>query len=527
MEQDTIVAVATPPGRGGIGVIRVSGDETLSVLSGLCPKRKGWPDRRAVVAGVVDTSGSRLDEAVVTYYQGPRSYTGEDMVEISCHGSPLVLDRIVAEALARGCRAARPGEFTLRAFLSGRIDLTQAEAIVDLVEARTDAGLGLALRQLEGELSNRIEPLRSRLLDVLAHTTALVDFSEDDIPDLAVSDVRQSLESVRKGVDGLIEGAKTGAVLQHGVSVAIIGAPNVGKSSILNALLGRDRAIVTPIAGTTRDTVEDEIQLEGILFRVMDTAGLTTTTNIVESIGIERSRKALELADVVLLVLDGSRTLNTDDLQALEAAACLTNERPSTAPLAIDDPQSSNRAGGPTYSGSSSPPVNPGDPRGRDLVSVPTHDRSTYHRIADEYRLELDTDGGLPRDSTVLIALNKSDLPPALDAGELPVKRDTRVVSTSTVVPEGLQQLRRALPQIVLNGHETEGFVVSNARHTQSLADASEALGNALVTLNEGLPLDLVSLDMRQALGALSAVTGVEVGDDVLDRVFSKFCIGK
>ena len=269
---------------------------------------------------VVDLAGNRLDQAVVTYYREPRSYTGEDLVEISCHGSPLILDRVVAAALDSGCRGARAGEFTLRAFLSGRIDLTQAEAIVDLVDARSDAGLGLALQQLEGELSRRIEPLRSQLLDVLAHSTALVDFSEDDIPDLALADVSRALVSVHEGVKHLLAGASTGNVLRHGVSLAIVGAPNVGKSSILNALVGRRRAIVTPIAGTTRDTVEDEFQLAGIRFSVIDTAGITITEDVVESIGIERSHEAIQAADVVLVVLDASRAMTSDDLDAIRAS---------------------------------------------------------------------------------------------------------------------------------------------------------------------------------------------------------------
>jgi tRNA modification GTPase len=455
VEQDTIVAVATPPGHGGIGVIRLSGPEALTVLSTLCPRKGPWKSRRPVLTDVVDLAGNRLDHAVVTYYREPRSYTGEDLVEISCHGSPLILDRVVAAALDSGCRGARAGEFTLRAFLSGRIDLTQAEAIVDLVDARSDAGLGLALQQLEGELSRRIEPLRSQLLDVLAHSTALVDFSEDDIPDLALADVSQALVSVHEDVKHLLAGASTGNVLRHGVSIAIVGAPNVGKSSILNALLGRRRAIVTPIAGTTRDTVEDEFQLAGIRFSVIDTAGITTTEDVVESMGIERSHEAIQAADVVLVVLDASRAMTSDDLDAIRASQ---NSR---------------------------------------------------------------------SDTSCLLACNKSDLPPVLDPYSLPVAGDTRILSTSTLTEDGMDCLREALPQIVLGGHATEGFVVSNARHTQSLSRASVALESALSALAAGLPLDLVSLDMREALASLSAITGVNVDDELLDRVFSRFCIGK
>jgi len=456
MEEDIIVAISTPPGRGGIGVVRVSGAGSLTIAQKLCPGRTRWVERMAQTCSVADAEGRPLDDAVVTYFKGPRSYTGEDVVELSCHGSPLVLDRVVRAALTLGCRAARPGEFTLRAFLSGRIDLTQAEAVVDLVNARTDAGAGLALLGLEGTLSKPVETLRSSLLDLLAHATALVDFSEEDIPALQVEDIVAHMEESREALASLLSGAHQGQVLTHGVSLAIVGSPNVGKSSLLNGLLRRDRAIVTDIPGTTRDTLEEDLDLGGVPFRVIDTAGMTATSDPVEAIGISRSRLALESAGMALVVLDGSRQLEAADREILELAA-----------------------------------------------------------------------GAVPAEA-LLVAINKNDLPQALSPSDLgSAVPAAQVISTSAVAPDGLDELRRRLPEAALAGPAPDGFVVSNARHIQSLDIARDALSRGIENLRAGLPLDIVSLDLRTAAEALGSILGIDIGDEVLDRVFSRFCIGK
>lgn len=468
MEDDTIVAISTPNGRGALGVVRLSGGDAKSIVQALCPDATDFVARRATVAAVRGRATGVVDQTVISYFRAPHSYTGEDVAEISCHGSPLVLDRVVEECLALGARSARPGEFTLRAFLNGRVDLTQAEAVIDLVEARTDAGLSLALRQLKGELSSRIEPLRVALLDLLAHITALVDFSEEDIPEIAAAEVRQKLCDVATEVESLYRGAHQGQVVQHGVSLVIAGAPNTGKSSILNALLGRDRAIVTPLSGTTRDTLEEELTIEGILFRVIDTAGITNTENPVEKIGVKRSKDAIEAADIVLLVLDRTRNLNEQDTDVLS--------------------------------------------------------------LANEAAKE------------TVVAINKSDLEGCLEeelgvqemGDRLSIKGSPEffaskwaVVRTSAVTRAGFDDLGSALARLALHGPMPDGLVVSNQRQVEALRRTVDALERASVAQSDGLPMDFIAIDVREAVQSLGEILGIGIGDEVLDRVFSRFCIGK
>ncbi|HZB97134.1 MAG TPA: tRNA uridine-5-carboxymethylaminomethyl(34) synthesis GTPase MnmE, partial [Candidatus Sulfotelmatobacter sp.] len=325
VESDTIVAIVTPPGEGGVGIVRTSGPVSrslpLRVFPALGPR---WSSHRMRQGRLVDpASGQPVDEAVGCLMISPHSYTGEDVFEMHCHGSPLVLERVVAICLGEGCRPARPGEFTLRAFLNGRLDLSQAEAVLDVVRARTNMALDLAVRQLAGWLSDRVEPIRHDLVGTLAHMEAMVDFVEDDIPPQADALTREGLACARHTTEELLKGAEQGIVLREGATLAIVGSPNVGKSSIMNALLGLDRSIVTPIAGTTRDTVEEMLQVRGVPFRTVDTAGITESSDAVERIGVERSRRTLHTADVVLLVLDRSHELTYEDdltAQAVEAA---------------------------------------------------------------------------------------------------------------------------------------------------------------------------------------------------------------
>lgn len=464
MYADTIVAAVTPPGEGGVGIVRISGPLSPDLPFRLFPRlRSQWRSHRLRQSTLIDpVSGDALDHAVGCLMLGPRSYTGEDVFEIHCHGSPLVLERVVALCLREGCRPARAGEFTLRAFLNGRLDLSQAEAVLDVVRARTNAGLELAVRQLSGWLGERVEPTRQVLLGVLAHMEAMVDFVEDDVPPQAGAATREHLRTALDEVERLLEGAEGGIVLREGATLAIVGSPNVGKSSIMNALLGLERSIVTPIAGTTRDTVEETLQVRGIAFRTVDTAGITETTDVVERIGVERSRRALDAADVILLVLDRSREIGDVDGGAINAV------------------------------------------RGA--------------------RKNAELDG---RRQRLVVAWNKSDLPDgAGSAGPWSDLNPIAVVESTTVESGGLDALRAALEAAALGGARSD-YVVGNVRHQDALRRAAGSVRVALAGLDDGTPLDLVSFDVRAATQALGEVTGADVDDELLDRIFRDFCIGK
>ena len=442
--------------------MRTSGPLSLQLAHQLFPALPlPWASHRLRQGSLVDpATGEPVDSAMGVVMLGPRSYTGEDVLEMHCHGSPLVLERVTAVCLASGCRAARPGEFTLRAFLNGRLDLTQAEAVLDVVRARTNAGLELAVRQLSGWLSERIEPMRHDLVGTLAHMEAMVDFVEDDIPPETDAATRARLATALHAVDALLEGAEQGVVLREGATLAIVGSPNVGKSSIMNSLLGMERSIVTAVAGTTRDTVEERLQVRGVPFRTVDTAGITVTDDPVESIGVDRSRRTIEGADVILLVLDVSRPLSVYEepvLTAVEAAR------------------------------------------------------------ADE-------GAHCPR---LVLALNKADLTQQCDPASVVDRlRPEFVVRSSTVSLDGIDDLREALGLAALGGERHE-FVVGNIRHQHSLRQAREALETACSGIERGTPLDLVSFDVRQAASALGEITGASVDDELLDRIFRDFCIGK
>ncbi|MBN2099844.1 MAG: tRNA uridine-5-carboxymethylaminomethyl(34) synthesis GTPase MnmE [Dehalococcoidia bacterium] len=309
MYRDTIAAISTPLGEGGIGIVRLSGDEAFSIARAIFPGKLS--DRRLSYGHIIDPeTGERVDEVLVSYMAAPRTYTREDVVEINCHGGPLPLQRILQVALRHGARLAQPGEFTLRAFLNGRIDLAQAESVLDVVRARTTASLRLALQGLDGRLSSAIRDLRQPLLSALAYLTARIDFPEDEVPS---QDVVRPLDEALRTLRDLIATADAGIVYRCGVKTAIVGRPNVGKSSLLNRLLREDRSIVTPLPGTTRDTVEEVANLGGVPFLLVDTAGIIHSKDLVESLGVERTRRAVEQADVVLLMIDVSQPITDAD----------------------------------------------------------------------------------------------------------------------------------------------------------------------------------------------------------------------
>ena len=445
MYEDTIAAIATPIGEGAIGVVRVSGAEARAIVSRVY--NRSLEHHRLSYGEIRDPDdGSVVDEVMATYMQAPHSYTREDMVEIYGHGSPVALQRILKTLLSGGARLANPGEFTLRAFLNGRIDLTQAEAVLDVIQAKTEASLRLAMEGLQGRLSEPLRGLRRDLLDLLAYLTARIDFPEDDVQ---AQDPLAPLRKAREDIDRLIASADTGMIYRQGVRVAIVGRPNVGKSSLLNRLLGQSRAIVTPIPGTTRDTVEEVVNIQSVPFVLVDTAGLTETTDLVEHLGIQRTREAVTRADLLLLVLDLSQPLTDADAAIVDQVT------------------------------------------GRPTVAV----------------------------------ANKCDLPVEAILDRLPWEP----VRASMVTGEGLEELQERMVNTVLEGRAvtSDVLLVSNPRHKAALERAREHLAAAEESLLKEMPDDFVTIDLTAALNALGEITGETVTEDLLDTIFSRFCIGK
>jgi tRNA modification GTPase len=465
---DTIAAIATPPGVGGIGIVRLSGPLAFAV--GLRIFRPAHPlaedtappSHQLLYGHAVDPANDDavIDEALAAFMRAPRTYTREDVVEISAHGSPLALRRILEVALAAGARAAQPGEMTLRAFLNGRVDLAQAEAVMALINAETDAGHRLALRQLQGELSAEVASARRQALEALIRIEASIDFPEDEVPPPDPTELAALLTGAQAGVERLLASADRGRVLREGLRVALVGRPNVGKSSLLNALLRTERAIVTPVAGTTRDTVEEKALIGGLAVQLVDTAGLTPSDDPVERIGVERSRVAAQAADLLLLVLDGSEPLTPLD------------------------------------------------------ATVAT---------------ELRTLGQADTSRPAILVLNKADLPHQLsDEAAQALWPDAPLVATSTVTGSGLAALEGEIAALALGGTAQAGdALVSSARHKDALRRGVEHLQAAQATLANGLPLDFVAIDLRAALEALGEITGETATADLLDRIFAEFCIGK
>ena len=482
MQNDTIAAIGTPPGYGGIGVVRISGPEAFLLVLPLLQrpdKRTDLPPSHLLTYGhIVDpTSIEMLDEVLVAFMHAPHTYTREDVVEIQGHGGPLVLQRILSLVLAQGARMANPGEFTLRAFLNGRLDLAQAEAVMDLISAQTEAGQRLAIQQLRGRISEQIQDARHAVLGVIARIEASIDFPEEDVPTPQSEELRPLIENAQQKIATLLAGSEQGRLYRQGLRTAIIGRPNVGKSSLLNALLRTERAIVTPIAGTTRDTVEEVANLRGIPLHLIDTAGITPGNDPVEQIGVQRSRAAAEGADVVLLVFDGSERLTEQDQRVSEEL---------------------RRMG---FGGKN---------------------RLNYENTGDEAPANLSR--------PMIVVMNKADCPQHLEVNEIErMWPGVPMVTTSTITGVGLSDLEETIADLVLAGRALSGesALITSARHQEALRRAAENLRASLISLEQRLPLDFVSIDLRTAYDSLGEVIGETASDDLLDRIFSEFCIGK
>jgi tRNA modification GTPase len=459
MYEDTIAAIATPPGEGGIGIVRVSGPQAMAIAKKIFrAKNENWHQggsHRLYYGHIIDSAGQVVDEVLLSYMRGPHTYTREDVLEINCHGGIVPLRRVLELVLACGARLAVPGEFSKRAFLNGRLDLAQAESIIDIIRSRTEAGLKLAVSQLKGELSEKISSLQRDLLGLLAQLEAVVDFPEEDLEETVGPEVLAKSEALLVAIQQLIRGAETGRIYREGLSTVIIGKPNVGKSSLLNALVREERAIVTEIPGTTRDVIEEIINVEGIPLKIIDTAGLRETEDTVEKIGVARTKDNILRADLVLLVLDATRVLTEED---------------------------------------------------RSIMKSITEKKS-------------------------IILLNKVDVEPLVLKKDdvVSLAPDSPVLLVSAREGTGIKELEERIAAMVLGGGITadDTVLVTNLRHKQALEKAASHLTDAIEGIGAMLPMDMVSIDLRSAWEALGEITGVNSTEDLLDRIFADFCIGK
>jgi tRNA modification GTPase len=473
---DTIVAIATPSGRGGIGVVRLAGPDARKIALPMLHLKHELEPGRAVFGELLEpnehvgtaapgcraeqSSAARIDEVVVAYFAKPHSYTTDDIVEISAHGSPVVLRHVLELAMARGARLAEPGEFTMRAFLNGRIDLTQAEAVRDLIESQTLYQAKVASQQLEGALSRRLQPIKQKLVELIATLEAGIDFAEDDISILPANQILQRIAVVRAPLDELAASFAYGKIVHEGLTLAIVGRPNVGKSSLFNRLVERERAIVTATPGTTRDLVSETVAIGGIPVKLVDTAGIRRALDEAESIGIRKSMEALADADLVLVVVDASQLLTDEDEQLL-----------SQATITVE-----NKCDLKTHAGTAAP-------------GCPAEQSSA--------------DGGA------------NNNPPR--------------VRTSATTGEGIPELRDEILRHIGGeaGASTETGFLTNLRHQERVRESLTALSAAKAAVENKVPHEMLLLDLYNALRPLDEITGATSTDDILNLIFSTFCIGK
>jgi len=479
--EDTIVAISTPLGENGIGIVRLSGKDAIAITEKIFrPKSADSADLKEmlthtlhyghILVNPVDpvdknlygANGTIIDEVLVSIMRAPKTYTREDVVEINCHGGIVPLTKVLELCLKNGARLAKPGEFTQRAFLNGRIDLAQAEAVCDLIRAKTELASKVALQQLQGALSQKIELWREELVDLLAHLEVSLDYAEEDIEFLSLEEIEKRIKKVLFSLEELLQTVDTGKILREGLKTAIVGKPNVGKSSLLNVLLGEERAIVTPFSGTTRDIIEETVNLRGIPLVIMDTAGIREhSQDLIEKIGMERSKKTIEKAELILFVFDLSQPLSAEDV----------------------------------------------------YIAQLIHECN--------------------KQAEIIIVGNKVDLPQVIideDFSKLPFSNlRLPLVKISATLGKGVDKLEEEIYQRFIKGQiaQTESVLVTNLRHKEKLFQAKEALLEAKKAGEKKLSLEFIALDLRQALDSLGEIVGETVTEDILERIFSQFCIGK
>jgi len=453
---ETIAAISTPRGEGGIGIVRMSGDNSINILSKIFKpisnKKVKELKNFTINYGYLYSDEKLVDEVMVSIMKGPKTYTKEDIVEINCHGGYLMTEKVLELILSNGCRIAEQGEFTKRAFMNGRLDLTQAEAVIDLIHSKTEKSLSLSLDQLRGDLKDQILHLKKLLLDVVAHINVVLDYPEEGIDDPLPKGLVNNLKEVLETSDRLSASYNQGKMIKEGVKTAIVGKPNVGKSSLLNSLLKEERAIVTHIPGTTRDVIEEIVNIKGVPLILVDTAGIRNTEDFIENLGVKKSEKLLKDSDLILFVVDGSRELSKEDIRVHNSI------------------------------------------QGKRVIGI----------------------------------LNKIDIEQKIDLSKL--DKIDKWIKISAKDNIGIAQMEEEIYSYIVSGEvedSSETLVITNIRHRSALVKTKEAIENIFETINIGLPMDLIAVDLKEALDALSEVTGEISSEDVLDHIFSNFCVGK
>jgi len=452
---DTIAAISTPKGEGGIGIIRISGDKSFEILDKIFKPKNPNKDLGFYQFnyGFIHDGEKVIDESMVVRMKAPKTYTCEDVVEINCHGGQFVTQKVLELVLKNGARHAEQGEFTKRAFMNGRIDLSQAEAVMDLIQGKTEKSISLSLDQLRGDLRDKINSFKKALLDITAHVNVVLDYPEEGIEDPLPVELRDNLEAVYEEATRLIESYDKGKKIKEGIKTVIVGKPNVGKSTLLNSLLREERAIVTHVAGTTRDVIEEVINIKGIPLVLVDTAGIRQTDDIVENIGVEKSKEFIEKADLVLLVLDASRELEDED-------------------------------------------------------------REVINQINENHK-------------KVIVLLNKIDLERKIDLDEYNFENIVEISAQKNV---GIEDMEEKIYSFIVDEKvedSSEKLIITNVRHKTALEKTKDAIRNIFETIDMGLPMDLISVDLKEALDSLSEITGEISSEDILDHVFGNFCVGK
>lgn len=490
MTADTIAAVATAPGIGGIAVIRVSGPEAINIIESAWKGKKmsEVPSHTVTLGRYIATDGTLLDEAVATVFRGPRSFTGEDVVELSVHGSRWIQREILSDLIRRGARTAEPGEFTQRAFLNGRIDLAQAEGVVDLIASNSRAAHRLAMTQTRGNFSKELDRLRDKLVEFASLLELELDFSEEDVEFADRSRLLELAATILAKVERLAESYSSGAALKEGLPVVIAGVPNAGKSSLLNLLLGDDKAIVTDIPGTTRDTIEDTVELDGILYRFIDTAGLRDSSDTVEAIGIDRARAKMRDARIVIWIIDPTSPLapQLDELSAFRAS------KPDARIIRL---------------------LNKSD--------LPASQNNPASALSPLSSLSESSDWSGKSESSK--SSERSDWSDLSDSSDY-----ITPIMFSTKTAQGLSELRSRLLNLATEGfNPQEELMVTNARHYESLIRGAASLRRAIEGIEAGISADFIAQDVRETLHHLGTITGSVTTSDLLHSIFSRFCIGK